>query len=105
MDLRMRASARRVALQKLGSTDERSWGSWLTKEDTGTWKTRERARAESLQTYALAYLEEARAGLAVARLLPGEHTPEALGSVLERLREHAADRSSRRNAAREVGVG
>lgn len=67
--------------------------------------TRERARAESLQTYALAYLEEARAGLAVARLLPGEHTPEALGSVLERLREHAADRSSRRNAAREVGVG
>ncbi len=65
---------------------------------------RERARAESLQTYALAYLEEARAGLAVARMLPGEHTPEALGSVLERLREHAADRSSRRNAAREVGV-
>ena len=67
--------------------------------------TRERGRAERLQTYAVAYLEEARAGLAVARLLPGVHTPEALGSVLERLSEHAADRSSRRNAAREVGVG
>lgn len=66
---------------------------------------RERARASSLQAYALAYLEEARAGLAVARMLPGEHTPEALGSVLERLREHAADRSSRRNAARELVSG
>ena len=63
---------------------------------------RERARSESLQIYALAYLEEARAGLAVARLLPGEHTPEALDSVLHRLREHAAERSSRRNAAREM---
>ncbi len=63
---------------------------------------RERARSESLQTYALAYLEEARAGLAVARRLPGEHTPEALESVLARLREHAADRSSRRDAAREL---
>lgn len=66
---------------------------------------RERARSESLQAYALAYLEEARAGLAVARRLPGEHTPEALGSVLERLREHAADRSNRRDAARELTGG
>ncbi len=66
---------------------------------------RERARSASLQGYALAYLEEARAGLAVARLLPGEHTPEALGSVLERLREHAADRSNRRDAARELARG
>ncbi len=65
---------------------------------------RERARTASLQEYAVAYLDEARAGLAVARLLPGEATPEQLGSVLERLRSHAAAGGARRNAARELEV-
>lgn len=63
---------------------------------------RERARTVSLQDYALAYMEEARAGLAVARLLPGDETPEQLGAVLTRLREHAAEGGARRQAAREM---
>lgn len=63
---------------------------------------RERERTASLQEYAVAYLEEARAGLAVARLLPGEETPEQLGKVLEKLRSHAAEGGARRQAAREL---
>lgn len=62
----------------------------------------ERARTAALQEYALAYLEEARTGLAVARVLPGEATPERLGVVLERLRSHAADQGARRASAREL---
>jgi hypothetical protein len=62
----------------------------------------ERARTESLQDYALAYLEEARAGLSLARVLPGEHTPESLGIVLEKLRTHAAESGARRQTAREI---
>ncbi len=62
----------------------------------------ERARTESLQDYALAYLEEARAGLSLARVLPGEHTPESLGIVLEKLRAHAAESGARRQTAREI---
>ncbi len=65
----------------------------------------ERARTESLQDYALAYLEEARAGLSLARVLPGERTPEALGAVLEKLRTHAAESGARRQTAREIGIG
>lgn len=65
---------------------------------------RERARTASLQEYALAYLEEARAGIAVARILPGERTPEQLGVVLEKLRNHAAEGGARRQAARELDV-
>lgn len=65
----------------------------------------ERARAESLQDYALAYLEEARAGLALAQVLPGERTPESLGRVLEKLRAHAAESGARRRTAREIGIG
>lgn len=64
---------------------------------------RERARAASLQDYALAYLEEARAGLAVAQLQPGEASPEQLGTVLEKLRAHAAESGARRQTRREVG--
>lgn len=63
----------------------------------------ERQRTEALVDYALAFLEEVRAGLAVARALPGEHIPERLGEVLGRLREHANDGDARRRAAREVG--
>ncbi len=64
----------------------------------------ERARTESLQDYALAYLEEARAGLSLARVLPGERTPEALGNVLDKLRAHAAESGARRQTAREIGI-
>jgi hypothetical protein len=62
----------------------------------------ERARTQSLQEYALAYLEEARAGLALARVLPGDHTPETLGVVLEKLRAHAAEGGARRQTSREL---
>jgi hypothetical protein len=64
----------------------------------------ERARTESLQDYALAYLEEARAGIAVARVLPGEQTPESLGVVLEKLRAHTAESGARRQTAREIDL-
>jgi hypothetical protein len=66
---------------------------------------RERARASSLQDYALAYLEEARAGIAVARVLPGDQTPAQLGIVLDKLRAHAAEGGARRSAARELEIG
>jgi hypothetical protein len=65
---------------------------------------RERDRTASLQDYALAYLEEARAGIALARVLPGERTPEQLGVVLDKLRTHAAESGARRQAARELEV-
>ena len=62
----------------------------------------ERRRTESLQEYALAYLEEARMGLVLARALPGERSPDRLDEVLTRLREHAKDGDNRRRTAREV---
>ena len=62
----------------------------------------ERERSESLQNYAVAYLEEARMGLALARTLPGEAAPGRLGEVLDRLRSHAQESDTRRRTAREV---
>lgn len=62
----------------------------------------ERARTESLQEYALAFLEEARTGLAVARVLPGDRTPENLSAVLDKLRAHAREGGARRQTAREL---
>lgn len=62
----------------------------------------ERARTASLQEYALAFLEEARTGLAVARVLPGERAPEHLSDVLARLRTHANEGGARRQTAREM---
>ncbi|MEZ4316053.1 MAG: hypothetical protein R3F61_01050 [Myxococcota bacterium] len=59
-------------------------------------------RNEALVEYALAFLEEARAGLAVARELPGETMPERLDEVLHRLRSTAEDGDTRRRTAREV---
>jgi hypothetical protein len=62
----------------------------------------ERSRTDALVDYALAFLEEARAGLAVARELPGEATPDRLPEVLHRLRQNAQDGDTRRRTAREV---
>lgn len=64
----------------------------------------ERERSRSLQDYAVAYLEEARMGLALARTLPGEAAPGRLGEVLERLRGHAQESDTRRRTAREVSL-
>lgn len=63
----------------------------------------ERRRTEALVEYALAFLEEARAGLAVAQQLPGETVPDRLPEVLHRLRDHARDGDVRRRTARELG--
>ncbi|MFZ5481852.1 MAG: hypothetical protein ACOZNI_34140, partial [Myxococcota bacterium] len=62
----------------------------------------ERARTASLQEYALAYLEEARAGLALARALPGDRPPEGLAVVLDKLRAQATEGGTRRRTAREM---
>ena len=62
----------------------------------------ERDRTEALVDYALAFLEEARAGLAVARELPGEAAPDRLPEVLERLRDQAREGDARRRTAREL---
>ena len=63
----------------------------------------ERSRTDALVDYALAFLEEARAGLAVARELPGEASPDRLPEVLHRLRESAQEGDARRRTARELG--
>jgi len=62
----------------------------------------ERERTESLVEYALATLEEARAGLAYAQRMPGQRAPEGLDEVLQRLRSHATEEAARRNTAREL---
>lgn len=62
----------------------------------------ERHRTAALVEYAAAFLEEARAGLALARAQPGAHTPAGLDDVLDRLREHGADGEARRRSAREL---
>ncbi len=64
----------------------------------------ERRRTDALVDYALAFLEEARAGLAVAQRLPGEASPDRLPEVLHRLRDHAREGDTRRRTARELGA-
>lgn len=59
-------------------------------------------RTEAVVDYALAFLEEARAGLAVAQQLPGDATPNRMNEVLERLRSHAEEGNARRASNREV---
>jgi hypothetical protein len=61
-------------------------------------------RTTALADYALAYLEEARVELALAHVQPGDHTPERLGTVLERLRSYSAERAAHRSVARELAV-
>ncbi len=62
----------------------------------------ERKRNEALVEYATAFLEEARAGLAVARELPGETVPDKLPEVLTRLRGQAISGEARRATKREL---
>lgn len=64
----------------------------------------ERRRNEAMVDYALAFLEEARAGLAVAQQLPGEAIPDRLPEVLGRLRSHASEGDNRRKTARELSA-
>jgi hypothetical protein len=64
----------------------------------------ERDRTSALLDYALAFLEEARAGLAVARIQPGHEIPERLHDVLGRLRSYAHERNVERTTAAEVGI-
>lgn len=59
-------------------------------------------RLQSLQEYALAYLEEARLGLLLARTLPGTAVPDRLDEVLGRLRTDASEAIVRRRTAQEV---
>lgn len=66
--------------------------------------TAERARTAALQEYAVAWLEDARAGLALSRVLPGEDTPEQLDGVLDKLRQHATDRTAARRATQELAA-
>lgn len=58
-------------------------------------------RTASLVDYALAFLEESRAGLILGRLRPGADTPE-LGEVLHRLRGHATTRAAVTRTRREL---
>jgi hypothetical protein len=52
--------------------------------------------------YAAAYQEEARAGLVLARMKPGDYTPASLDDVLNRLRMHSHEQLVARSTAREV---
>lgn len=62
----------------------------------------ERSRSEALSDYALAFIEEARAGLTIAQRLPSEAVPERLQEVLFRLRSQAIEGDARRRTAREL---
>ncbi len=64
----------------------------------------ERERLRSLQEYALAYLEEARLGLVLARTLPGQGVPDRLDEVLGRLRTDASEATTLRRTAQELAV-
>jgi hypothetical protein len=61
-------------------------------------------RTAALVEYALAFLEEARGSLALARVQPGDQTPAQLADVLGRLRAHQTDQRAQREAARELGA-
>lgn len=62
----------------------------------------ERVRNAALVDYALAFLEQARAGLALAAMRPSEGNPERLGEVLTRLRTRATESEARRSTARQL---
>lgn len=62
----------------------------------------ERDRTAALVDYALAFLEEARAGVALAQPHAGDALPDRLPEVLDRLREHAREGELRRRSTREL---
>ncbi len=62
----------------------------------------ERHRLSSLQDCAMASLEEARLGVALARSLPGEQSPDGLDDVLQQLRDHARQVGRERATRREL---
>jgi len=64
--------------------------------------TQERSRIAALVEYAAAYQEEARAGLVLARMQPGDYIPARLDDVLGRLRAHAQEQRAARDTAREL---
>ncbi|MFT5686838.1 MAG: hypothetical protein ACI8RZ_007795 [Myxococcota bacterium] len=64
--------------------------------------TLERDRIAALVEYAAAYQEEARAGLVLARMQPGDYIPARLDDVLGRLRSHSQEQLVARNTAREM---
>jgi len=59
-------------------------------------------RTRALIDYALAFLEQARAGLTLARVRPGEGMPDRLTEVLGRLRSQTAEGDARRRTARQL---
>ncbi len=62
----------------------------------------ERDRIAALVEYAAAYQEEARAGLVLARMQPGDYLPARLDDVLSRLRSHSREQLVARDTAREL---
>jgi hypothetical protein len=64
----------------------------------------ERTRAGALAEFAMAFLEEARTELTLARVHPSGLGPERLPEVLHRLRSYSTDRALARNTTREVSV-
>ena len=64
----------------------------------------EKTRTTALVEYAMAYLEEARAGLFLGTTYVGEGAPGQLSEVLERLRTYAVEGSARRQTARELTI-
>jgi hypothetical protein len=64
----------------------------------------ERRRTDALVEYSMAFLEEARASLAVARELPGEAIPDRIPEVLHRLRSASEEGDARRKTVREMGA-
>jgi hypothetical protein len=65
---------------------------------------REKERTIALNDYALAFLDEARLGLTLASVQPGEALPARLPAVLDRLRSFGEERDARRRTARELAA-
>ena len=64
----------------------------------------EQVRTVALTEFAVAFLEEARADLTLARVQPGDARPDRLPEVLDRLRTYSADRTLARQTRRELAT-
>ncbi|MCB9682937.1 MAG: hypothetical protein H6733_15835 [Alphaproteobacteria bacterium] len=64
----------------------------------------ELGRTRALVDHALAWLDDARTSLALARLRPGLAAPTDVDGVLLRLRAHAVEADAARRTARELGA-